>query len=719
MSIANPNSPLPPGAGSPWTGLLTRLRRLDRLIQARVDALRRPPRPEDEFRGLYISEEEVDRLLARAPGAEAPSAGPEAPSAEEPARVGEAGSRLDTLSRLFGLSALEEDCLLVCLSPEIDPRYERLYAYLQDDVTKRRPSVDLVLDLLCPTLERKISGRRCFLPGAPLVRQRLVQLFEDPAKPHPTLLGRYLRLDDRVAGYLLGCDEIDARLLPFATCSDAAASLESMVLSGECKERLARLVEQGPARLFLYLQGRYGSGRRTIAEALSRNLCLPTLVVNVGHMAGLAKGEFLELAQLAVREAELQPAALFLSGFDSLLGDEKRPLLEPFLRELDTFAGPCFASGEEVFEPADELRNHLFVRLELPRTSFAERSELWTRFAGAAVVDFAPVATKFRFTPGQIEDAAAAARNLALWRDPATGQPNLAEFYEACRQQSNRKLSALARKIKPNYTWDQIILPSDRIQQLREICNSVKHRAVVYDQWGFDRKLSLGKGLNVLFAGPPGTGKTMAAEIIAGELALDVYKIDLSCVVSKYIGETEKNLSRIFLEAETSNAILFFDEADALFGKRSEVRDAHDRYANIEVGYLLQKMEEYEGVVILATNFRKNMDEAFVRRMHFTVEFPLPGQQERLRIWENIWPAGAPRGEDLDLEYVSRRFELSGGNVRNIALGAAFLAADNGGVVNMTHLLHAMRREYQKMGKVIREAELANADALRPATRRE
>jgi SpoVK/Ycf46/Vps4 family AAA+-type ATPase len=197
----------------------------------------------------------------------------------------------------------------------------------------------------------------------------------------------------------------------------------------------------------------------------------------------------------------------------------------------------------------------------------------------------------------------------------------------------------------------------------------------------------------------------MAAEIIAGELGLDLYKIDLSGIVSKYIGETEKNLSRIFSEAETANAILFFDEADALFGKRSEVRDSHDRYANIEVGYLLQKMEEYEGIVILATNFRKNMDEAFVRRMHFMVDFPFPDDADRKRIWETIWPEETPRRADVDFDHVARRFEIAGGNIKNIALAAAFLAADNGGAVNMQHVLHATRREYQKMGKVVSRGE--------------
>ena len=233
----------------------------------------------------------------------------------------------------------------------------------------------------------------------------------------------------------------------------------------------------------------------------------------------------------------------------------------------------------------------------------------------------------------------------------------------------------------------------------------MKYRASVYDEWGFDRKLALGKGLNVLFAGPSGTGKTMAAEIIAGELGLDLYKIDLSTVVSKYIGETEKNLARIFAEAETSNAILFFDEADALFGKRSEVRDAHDRYANIEISYLLQKMEEYEGVVILATNLRKNMDDAFVRRMHFTVEFPFPAEHDRRRIWERIWPDVTPRSPDLDLDFMARRFEIAGGNIRNVRAGRRVPGGERWPSRRHDSPGPCHQREYQKMGKVVVEGE--------------
>jgi SpoVK/Ycf46/Vps4 family AAA+-type ATPase len=252
------------------------------------------------------------------------------------------------------------------------------------------------------------------------------------------------------------------------------------------------------------------------------------------------------------------------------------------------------------------------------------------------------------------------------------------------------------------------VLPEDSLAQLREICRRVTYRQNVLGQWGFGRKFSAGKGVNALFAGPSGTGKTMAAEILAGELGLDMYKIDLAGVVSKYIGETEKNLDRIFKTAHDANAILFFDEADALFGKRSEVRDSHDRYANIEISYLLQKIEEYEGVAILATNLRQNMDESFVRRLAFTVHFPLPDKASRQRMWTGIWPADTPLAPDLDLDFLAGQFKLSGGNIRNIALAAAFLAAGDGGVVTMAHLLHATRREYQKMGKTIAEAELAS-----------
>ena len=293
----------------------------------------------------------------------------------------------------------------------------------------------------------------------------------------------------------------------------------------------------------------------------------------------------------------------------------------------------------------------------------------------------------------------AAAENLARWRSPDSWQITAADLSAACRAQSSPKLGSLARKIEPKHTWDEIVLPQDSFAQLRELCEQARWRHRVYGEWGFDRKLSLGKGLNALFSGPPGTGKTMAAEVIAGELQLDLYRIDLSQVVSKYIGETEKNLHQIFLEAEAAQAILFFDEADALFGKRSEVKDAHDRYANIEVGYLLQKMEEYEGVAILATNLSRHIDDAFLRRMHFIIEFPFPDLQYRRQIWQGVFPRETPLADEVDFDVLAREIKLAGGNIKNIALAAAFYTAGNGQIVQMPHLWQAARREHQKLGR--------------------
>ena len=319
-------------------------------------------------------------------------------------------------------------------------------------------------------------------------------------------------------------------------------------------------------------------------------------------------------------------------------------------------------------------------------------------------VDPAILANKFILTGGEIHSICREAAARALLRNSA--EPvSLADIEAAARGQSNQGLRRLAQKVNCVHDWPDLVLPARSLRQLREVCAAEKFRHIVYSQWGYDRRLAQGRGLNVLFCGASGTGKTMAAGIIARGLALDLYKIDLSSVVSKYIGETEKQLSQIFHEAGSSNAILFFDEADALFGKRSEVKDAHDRYANVEVAYLLQKMEEYEGIVILATNFRRNMDDAFTRRMHHIVEFPFPDADCRERIWKGLVSPAAPLSSDVNFAFLARQFELSGGNIRNVALAAAFLAAESGGDIRMEHFILGTSRELQKLGKMPSRSE--------------
>jgi AAA+ superfamily predicted ATPase len=712
--------------------ILAELERIDLLIEAQV-ARARQVNKEEPFQGLYISEQEVDGLLERPRGmphwAVAPMASGDEGVARRLERLGhelearKAASiaagvalRLVMLAQSFRLSAFDVDVLLICLAIEVDLRYERLYAYLQDDVTRKRPGVDLAMNLLCPSFEAKLAARSRFSPQAPLFAHGLISMQEDAPAAKAPLLGRMMKLDDRVAAYLLGQDGMDARIAPYSVLVKDRRTAESLVLEEEFLGGLSSLVavhQREGERLCLYFQGPYGAAKRSTAEALAAQLGRNLLVVHTEQMAS-ANQDWPSMAQILHRDATLENAVMYWENFDALLTDERRAIGLHLFEELRERVDLLFLGGETEWKPANASNHASLICVEFARPAYHDRLTLWKRVAGTSALaetEIAGLANKFRFTGGQIEDAAVAARNLALRRAPENPVPTLPEMLEACRLQSNRRLSTLARRISPHYTWSDIVLPADRFQQLRDICNAVEYRSVVYDQWGFEQKLSLGKGLSVLFAGPSGTGKTMAAEVMAHQLGLDLYKIDLSTVISKYIGETEKNLSRIFDEAATANAVLFFDEADALFGKRSEVRDSHDRYANIEINYLLQKMEQYEGTVILATNLRKNMDDAFVRRIQFTIEFPFPAYEQRLAIWQRVWPEATPR-DDLDLELMARRFEIAGGNIRNVALSAAFLGAEDGGRVTMRHLLRATWQEYQKMGNVVMETQFMHHEAV-------
>jgi AAA+ superfamily predicted ATPase len=701
--------------------LVTALKRLDLLLSKAIEAAEVAYGPEaegDPYRGLHISLDDIELSLARDPGVSLLWSEPQ-DQISGLNKAPEEDSRLGKLQSCFGLSSFELDALLVCLAPEIDLRYERLYAYLQDDVTKKRPSVDLVLNLLCPSLEDKLAARQCFAPQGNLLRNQLLRLHTDPSSPTPPLLGRFCRVEDRVVSHVFGHNDLDPSLMSCAEIIQPEMEWEDLCLPADLKNGLIQqaCAEETPGEnCIFYFHGAHGVGKRTTAEALCKQLGTRMLVFDVQNLLNMDEGDFGNKVRLAAREAVLQGATLYWTDFDALLVDNQNLRLKGFLKVLEERTALTFLSGRIVWEPSGALHEKRFNRIEFSCPDYGGRVQLWQRqmreYPQAKVEE---VAGKFKLTGGQIRDAAATARNLARWRDVQTIPICGADLHEACRLQSNRKLGALAQHISPRYHWDDIVLPTDKKQQLGEIFKAAKYRFLVYDKWGFGKKLSLGKGLNVLFSGPSGTGKTMAAEIMAGELGLDLYKIDLSSVVSKYIGETEKNLSRIFAEAETANAILFFDEADALFGKRSEVRDAHDRYANIETGYLLQKMEEYDGVVVLATNLSRNMDEAFGRRLHFNIEFPLPNAKDRRRIWKGVWPPPTPLSPDLDLDFMANRFEVTGGNIKNIALAAAFLAADDGGVLSMRHLIRATQREYQKMGKVVMDGEFGEYGRLAAA----
>jgi AAA+ superfamily predicted ATPase len=684
-------------------GLQPFLQRLDWLIKQAINVLQTHRKAEGELGVLWLHTTEIT---------------------SEPTSITiRSDSVLAWLQRTFNLSNFDLDILAIALAPELDRHYERVYAYLQDDMSNKRPTVDMVLNLLCSSVPEKLSRRKHFTTNSPLIYHRLLHLCPEPHQQQSTLLSHRLILDSQVARLLLHQPGLDSRLTSCSQLLEPTIYFDTLYLKADVQTSLEALLRedwQKQQPLLLYFQGTDGTGKRRTAQILAKALEVPLLVADLAKLVE-DKANFEEKLQLLWREAWFFNRLLYLDNFDILYLQDHQILYQSFLRELEKNIGITILSGVQNWIPtATGAIGLITVPFTVPESS--QRRECWQTHLKAAQItvedrELDILSDRFLLTPDQIADAVATAYNTARWQQiDSTKEKPLPSFLNLCsaaRAQSGHDLATLARKIEPKYTWDDIVLHPNQITQLQDICKEAQYRNLVHQKWGFADKLSLGKGLNVLFSGSSGTGKTMAAEVIAHQLQLDLYKIDLSQIVSKYIGETEKNLNRIFTAATNSNAILFFDEADALFGKRSEVQDARDRYANIEVGYLLQKMEEYEGIAILTTNLPNNIDKAFERRLRFIIEFTLPDTKNRHLIWQRIFPKNAPCSPNLDLELLAQNFEITGANIRYIALTAAFLAADDGGVIEMVHLIQALRREYQKMGQVLRDKDLGQYVDLR------
>jgi len=663
---------------------------------------------ENDFRGLYVADEQVDAILR---------GGPERTVAAEltlrirharqaiSARVlasTAAGIELPLpkLSRALAMDALEEQVFIACAAADVELNLETLFAYVQNDVNRKRPTADLLLRMFIDTAAERFDRRKMFSADSKLVTTGLIRAVEVPAPDGQSFLARAFRTDDRVTGFLLGSQALDARLNSLAHVGRDGLCLRDLLLPVNMRDSLSMAAQHtsGRGALFIFF-GPRGSGKRSAAQAIS-NASRRSLIVADMARAVASSVALGDLIALLHREAFLQDANLLLENCHALLSEKASAAqhLATLEKHVSPVANMLFVAAETQL---DDFSTHIgqpAFSYQFPVPSYEHRLRLWERAicqtdVPAPSIDIPSLAGKFAFTAGQIHATVRAAATQP-------GSFSTAGLQCAARERSGHGLRKLAQKIESRQAWSDLVLPARAMQQLQAVSASHKFRDLVYSNWGFGNKLAMGKGLNVLFFGPSGTGKTMAASILANALGLDIYKIDLSSVVSKYIGETEKQLSQIFREAQTSNAILLFDEADALFGKRSEVKDAHDRYANVETAYLLQKMEEYDGIVVLTTNFRKNMDDAFARRMHHMVEFSLPDVQSRLRIWKGLIPGSARLDADADLAFLARQFELSGGSIRNAVLAAAFLAAEEGPVIRMKHLIIATARELQKLGKL-------------------
>lgn len=642
--------------------------------------------PEDRFRGLYISDSEVDRLLFEPAGRPLPP-DPEAASllaaVEAEADTAEraaADLRLRRLARTFSLGDREVEVLLVALAPDVDPRFERLYAYLHDDVSRRRPSVGLALEL-CGGHPGVGREREVLQAGAVLVAAGLV-VVEDGERP---FLTRSLRVPDRVAAHLLGLDAPDPLLHGLAG--------ECVDVEFDDAEPVARALRRG-TRL-VYVRERPGGAGLSLAAAGLRRAGLGVVSLDLGRLAGHDELEAVALA--AGREAGLAEAGLVAGPVEAVAEWGARSV-----RLLAELRPPVLLVGSRSWDPIWSAVVPLTV--EAPPLPPSDRAALWRRALGPTDRTCDPLAATapFRLSPEQVVRAAAAARQRAV----ATGRAvETADLHAGARSQNAAGLERLARRLEPQAGWKDLVLPAPVRAQLEELAARARLRERVLDDFGLGSGSSRGRGLTGLFAGESGTGKTLAAEVVAGELGLDLYVIDLSCVIDKYVGETEKNLERIFTEADRINGVLLFDEADAVFGKRSEVRDAHDRYANVEIAYLLQRMERFEGLAVLTTNMRANLDEAFTRRLDVIVDFPMPEADQRRLLWELYLGRGLPCAGDIDLDFLAGAFRLSGGNVRNIVVTAAYLAASADCAVGMPELIRATTREYQKLGRLCAEDE--------------
>jgi ATP-dependent 26S proteasome regulatory subunit len=706
--------------GLNWQYLLAELARIDVLIQREVHCWQLAGQdPQDDFRGLYVSDAAVQALLELPFGT---NWGHSVRLSDEEndkwnhlltnatrfsekllKRASKSGKilRLTHLANVFKLSRFDLDVLLICIAPALDLRYERLYGYLQDDITHKRPGVNLVLNLLCDHSSDRWVKLNRFADSQPLFKYRLLERAAEQSLYKTPLLNQSLAVDETIVNWLMGNYQLSAGLGSQATLQLPSSNMEDKFLAGEGLHHINISLTHPPILAF------YGpdlDGQVAAARCIASDHGRPLLMVNLS----IAKEE--ELAQesvidLALRDALLIGAIPCLIGWDTC--QEEKRSFSNLLMKCCLFPELIILAGRNSWQASGLERERPIHWIEFPIPAFNQRRELWNYYLShnqpTESMNLFGLAGQFQLTSGQIRDAFTAARDMALQQGRLIENQDV---FAAARHYSNPKLIGLAHKLVPRYTWSDIVLPEDQIDQLKEIVATVRGRSIVLDEWKIGQKLASSRGVTILFSGPPGTGKTMAAEVIAGELSLDLFKIDLSTIVSKYIGETEKNLEHIFSEAETSNAILFFDEADALFGKRSEVRDSHDRYANIEISYLLQRMEAYDGVTILATNLRSNLDESFTRRLQFSVDFPFPTEVYRLRIWRTLFPAEVPRDADLDLPGMANRFKLAGGNIRNIIIGAAYLAAFDGGKVCMEHLLHSTRRELQKMGRLIGDEDL-------------
>ena len=634
------------------------------------------------FSSLFGQDEDAAPALTPAATDRLPIAEPEPAAEAEPPEL--PAPALVVLAQRLGLTEFERRTLLLCAAMELDTSIGALCARAQGDLGKTWPTFALALALFEDPAWDVMS------PERPLRFWRLIEINQPGVQP---LVTSAIKIDERIVSYIKGLNYLDDRLA--ALVELVATPLEALPpsqasLVGAIGEQL-NLLTDAPSLPVFQLLGPDSESKIAVALQVVATLKL-ALYRTTAELLPQTPGDLDSFARLWRREALLLPLALYV---DATAIDTEDAHYLAIRRLLDSTSGIVFLDVRETW--TDMARAS--VSFDVTKPTPAEQHAAWSAALDGDAAQASRLAGNFNLNLPAIREIAGRARELAGGVNGALE----GRLWEGSLARARPTLNRLAQRVETKARWDELELPPTELAQLHEIAAQVRNRMRVYDEWGFRAKLARGLGISVLFAGESGTGKTMAAEAMAADLGLLLYRIDLSAVVNKYIGETEKNLRKLFDAADDGGAILLFDEADALFGKRSEVKDSHDRYANIEINYLLQRMESYRGLAILTTNMKSSLDQAFLRRLRFIVNFPFPNVEQRLGIWRKIFPPGVALG-DLDLERLAR-LNLTGGSIQNIALNAAFMAAEADSKVTMPILLGAARGEIRKLDRPVNEAD--------------
>ncbi|GAU77499.1 ATP-binding protein [Fusibacter sp. 3D3] len=610
---------------------------------------------------------------------------------------------LEHLLETFKLTKFETFCIYLSVAVELDPSFEKNIRFFNETLNSAYPTLGLALKIYCKNSteflkERMHLNRQCNLFKFFLINS----LSSHEALP---LVSVPMKLDMSIVDFIINfnqyqiSDAFMSIIMPNSKDSEHQFDQIEQNLHEFVKINFSEALNKN---VMFYLHGPLGIGKHELIYHFCNQydqtiLCIDCKKLNQNSAE----------VQQFTREAILHRATVVFENFEILIDsptDKKTSLfLETLLESLSKFAKMSFALSNVPWYNQVEFNQFSIIEIELEIPNALERLSVWADKGKTlkidAQVDLTELSNKFKFTPKQITKAYQDASNEMLWKHVDAIDSKM--LHKASYNQLSHNLKDKAQLIISHYGWQDIVLPTEQFDLLKEACDHVRYQHIVFNKWGFNAKITYGTGLGLLFTGPPGTGKTLAAQVIANELNLEIYRVDLSQIISKYIGETEKNLKMIFDEAAQSGAILLFDEGDALFSKRTDVSDSHDKYANVETSYLLQKIEAYEGISIVTTNLLGNIDDAFIRRFSFVVHFPFPTAEYRRQIWRSIFPVETPLSETIDLDYLANNFEFSGGNIKNIALNASFKAASKDRPVSMKDLLLSVASEISKTGKVV------------------